>query len=95
MINSFSIFKNEPTDNPKSPTHSISAKIGEEYRTIGKCWTKDGAKGKFLSCQLSDVYQDKPGYEIELKLPQTNKPVVKVIDPANGRDLTPDDSNPF
>jgi len=58
MIKNFSIFKNKPNDNEKFPTHSISAKIGEEYVNIGACWTKEGKGGKFLSCKLQDVYVD-------------------------------------
>lgn len=58
MIKNFSIFKNKPSDNEKLPTHSISAKIGEEYVNIGACWTKEGKGGKFLSCKLQDVYVD-------------------------------------
>lgn len=58
MIKNFSIFKNKPSDNEKLPTHSISAKIGEEYVTIGACWTKEGKAGKYLSCKLQDVYVD-------------------------------------
>lgn len=29
------------SDNPKLPTHSISVKVGEEFITVGACWTKD------------------------------------------------------
>lgn len=58
MIKNFSIFKNKPSDNEKLPTHSISAKIGEEYLTIGACWTKEAKNGKYLSCKLQDVYVD-------------------------------------
>lgn len=57
-IKNFSIFKNKPSDNEKLPTHSISAKIGEEYVTIGGCWTKEGKSGKYLSCKLQDVWVD-------------------------------------
>jgi hypothetical protein len=58
MIKNFSIFRNKPSDNEKAPTHSISAKIGEEYVNIGVCWTKEAKNGKFLSCKLQDVYVD-------------------------------------
>lgn len=58
MIKNFSIFKNKPSDNEKLPTHSISAKIGEEYVTIGACWTKESTNGKYLSCKLQDTYVD-------------------------------------
>jgi uncharacterized protein (DUF736 family) len=58
MIKNFSIFKLKEQKNEKSPTHTISAKIGEEYVTIGCCWTKEGKGGKFLSCKLQDVYVD-------------------------------------
>lgn len=58
MIKNFSIFKNKPSDNEKFPTHTISAKYGEDYVNIGACWTKEGKGGKFLSCKLQDVYVD-------------------------------------
>ncbi len=58
MIKNFSIFRNKPNDNEKLPTHSISAKIGDEYVTIGGCWTKEAKNGKYLSCKLQDVWVD-------------------------------------
>ena len=58
MIKHFSIFKNKPSDNEKLPTHSISAKYGDEYVTIGGCWTKEGKGGKYLSCKLQDAWVD-------------------------------------
>ena len=57
-MKNFSIFKNKPSDNEKLPTHTISMKVGEEYVTVGACWTKDGNGGKFLSCKLSDAWVD-------------------------------------
>lgn len=59
MYKNFSIFKNKQSDNPKSPTHSISMKVGEEYVKVGSCWTKESKSGdKFLSCSLQDAYVD-------------------------------------
>ena len=55
-MKNFSIFKLKSSDNEKAPTHTISAKIGEEYVTIGCCWTKEGKNGKFLSCKVQDAY---------------------------------------
>lgn len=61
-IKNFSIFKNQPSDNPKLPTHTISANLGSKesplYVTIGGCWTKEGTKGKYLSCLLQDEFVD-------------------------------------
>ena len=57
-IKNFAIFKAKEGKSDKSPTHNISAKIGEEYVNIGACWTKEGQSGKFLSCKLQDVYVD-------------------------------------
>lgn len=46
-----------PSDNPKLPTHSISVKVGDEFITIGACWTKNMKNGgKFLSCKLQDAW---------------------------------------
>ena len=51
--------KAKPSDNPKLPTHSISVKVGEEFVTVGACWTKDMKNGgKFLSCKLQDAWVD-------------------------------------
>lgn len=58
MIKNFSIFKRKASDNEKAPSHDISAKIGEEYVTIGACWTKESKGGKYLSCKLQDAYVD-------------------------------------
>lgn len=98
-IKNFSIFKQDNKGNEKLPTHGISTKIGEEYVNIGACWTKDSTKGKYLSCKLSDAWVDskdntksRKSYVIvaeeEIELP-------KIVDPKDGRDVTPDESNPF
>jgi len=85
MITNFSIFKVADHDgDPKKPTHSISTKVGEKYEYIGKCWTKDGAKGKFLSCNLDTPYKEKAGWKIEPELPQASEPVITM----DGRDIT-------
>ena len=58
QIKNFSIFRAKESKSDKSPTHNISAKIGEEYVNIGACWTKEGKAGKYLSCKLQDAYVD-------------------------------------
>ena len=58
MIKNFSIFKRKSSENEKAPSHDISAKIGEEYVTIGACWTKESKGGKYLSCKLQDAFVD-------------------------------------
>lgn len=92
MIKSFNIMKAKPSDNPKLPTHSISVKVGEEFITVGACWTKDMKNGgKFLSCKLQDAWvntqdntKSRRGYGIiaEQKEVNTN------IDPETGIDCT-------
>jgi len=61
-MKNFSIFKNQPNTNEKAPTHTISANVGTkeqpEYVNIGSCWTKQGNKGAFLSCNLQDEWVD-------------------------------------
>ena len=57
-MKTFSIFKKDNKGDEKRPTHSISAKIGEDYVEVGVCWTKDGKNGKYLSCKLQDAYAD-------------------------------------
>ncbi len=72
-IKNFSIFKVKEHDgDPKKPTHSISTKIGEKYEYIGKCWTKDSNNGKFLSCSLDREYKGKPGYHVEIDVPEAS-----------------------
>lgn len=88
--------KAKPSDNPKLPSHSISIKVGEEFITVGACWTKEMKNGgKFLSCKLQDAWvstedgkKSRRGYGIIEDKPEP------IIDPSDGRDLTPDD-NPF
>lgn len=79
MIKNFSIFKVKDHDgDEKKPTHSISTKIGEKYEYIGKCWTKESAGGKFLSCSLDKPYNGKAGYTIEVDIPETPRDVSKL-----------------
>lgn len=59
QITNFSIFKNKPSDNPKAPSHFLSAKIGEEHVRIGVLWTKENQYGKYLSGQLQEAWMDK------------------------------------
>lgn len=98
MIKNFSIFKQDNKGNEKLPTHAISTKIGDDYVTIGACWTKDSKAGKYLSCKLSDVWVDtkdstksRKSYVIVAE-EEIELPVEKLIDPSDGRDLT---DNPF
>ena len=59
MQKNFSIFKNKPSENEKAPTHRISMKVGDEYISIGACWSKQSNNGeKYLSCKLQDIYVD-------------------------------------
>lgn len=61
MINNFSIFKLKEQKSEKSPTHTISARVGEEYVQIGSAWTKKGNNGVYLSCQLSKPFTKDSG----------------------------------
>ena len=97
MIKNFAIFKQE-VKNEKSPTHIMSAKVGEEYVNIGACWTKDGNKGKFLSCTLQDAWVDhtdatksRKAYMVVEGSPETppeaqNAPI-KVVDDETGSEI--------
>ena len=59
ILKNFSVFKNKPDDNEKAPTHRLSAKLGEEYISVGSAWTKETKSGdKFLSAQLSNAFVD-------------------------------------
>lgn len=57
-IKNFAIFKvitnGEKKKNEKSPDYTLSVKVGDKYEEIGGGWIKEGAKGKFVSVQLSD-----------------------------------------
>ncbi len=84
MINGFTIFKVKEHDgDEKKPTHSISAKVGEEFIYIGKCWTKTKGDNKYLSCSLDKPYQDKKGYKVVEEVNNANKGPDEV---ANGID---------
>ena len=85
-MDSFAIFKATEKKNEKSPDYNISMKIGEKYETIGGCWIKDGAKGKFFSCQLSKSYKDRAGYHIEIDIPKA---------PETTTSVQPDGSEPI
>jgi uncharacterized protein (DUF736 family) len=65
----------------KSPTHRLSVKDGEKWKEIGKCWTRDGSNGKFLSCMLSKPYMKYPGYSI------VEEKAEPTIDPDSGIDV--------
>ena len=66
MITNFSIFK-ATKEKDNQPDYSISAKIGEEYVTIGAGWIKESQNGKFISCKLSEPYKERPGFEITMQ----------------------------
>lgn len=72
-MKNFSIFKVKEHDgDEKKPTHSISTRIGDKYEYIGKCWTKTHPRnGKYLSCSLDKPYNKKPGFHIEIDIPDT------------------------
>ncbi len=69
-IKSFAIFKNQNKKDEKHPDYRISAKIGEKYEDIGAGWIKEGKSGKFVSCKLSDPRDTRPGYHVEVELPE-------------------------
>lgn len=56
---SLAIFKKDPTDDPKKPSHDVTASLQkpdgtyEKSVNVGSAWTKDGQKGKYLSVGLS------------------------------------------
>jgi hypothetical protein len=97
----FSIFKADTKGNEKLPTHAISMKVGDKYQNIGGCWTKDGQNGKFLSGQIAKSWKgdgkSREGFVIvpendldrlEAKI-QELMGTEKILDPEDGRDLTP------
>lgn len=59
LYKSLAIFKKDPTDDPKKPTHDVTASLQnpdgtyEKSINVGSAWTKDGQKGKYLSVGLS------------------------------------------
>lgn len=83
-IKNFAIFKlpleEGKTYTEKDPSHQIAIKDGEKWRTIGRCWTRDGKSGKFLSCLLSKPYKNYSGYSIVEEKPEPT------IDPVTGID---------
>lgn len=71
QIKNFSIFKNDNKKKDTHPDYQLSAKIGDEYVSIGGAWkkpTKDG-EGTYLSCKLNDAYETRPGFHLEVEVP--------------------------
>jgi len=60
QLTNFSIFKNLKKEKESQPDYTITTKIGEEYKTIGAGWIKEGKNGKYISCKVDDTpYQPK------------------------------------
>lgn len=74
IIKNFSVFRRKPSDNEKAPTHSLSAKIGDEFVDIGGAWTKEGKAGKYLSAQLAKAWVD------HIDKSKTRKSIVMVFE---------------
>ena len=79
-IRNFAIFKNNEKKNDKQPDYTISVKVGEKYVTAGGAWLKEGKTGKFFSCKLSESYQDRPGFYIEVDGVKTEEKPEQIID---------------
>ena len=63
----FLIFKAKEKNNDKSPDFNITAKVGDKFVNIGAGWnrkTKGNPPVGFISCKLSNQYQDKKGYHL-------------------------------
>lgn len=58
--NSGAIFKNLKKANEKQPDYSGTVNVGGTDKQIA-LWIKDGAKGKFFSVQISEVWKPKEG----------------------------------
>jgi uncharacterized protein (DUF736 family) len=54
-LTNFSIFKNtNKKEGSNQPDYTISAKIGDDYVSIGGGWIKDlKSGGKYISCKVS------------------------------------------
>ena len=93
MVKNFSIFKNsKKLPNTPFPDYEISVNLGTkeqpEYVNCGGCWIKDGAKGKFFSCKLSDAYindtKSRPGFSIVADHELGEIAKEPVLDPVSG-----------
>lgn len=58
--NSGAIFKNSKKTSEKQPDYSGTVNIAGTDKQIA-LWVKDGAKGKFFSVQISEVWKPKEG----------------------------------
>lgn len=91
-----SIFKNNNKKKETEPDYTMSAKQGEAFVEVGACWIKDGAKGKYFSCQFKKPYQDKKGFQLvqyaEFSDSSKTEPTQKVDYQAMVNEVVPDDS---
>jgi uncharacterized protein (DUF736 family) len=75
MLRNFSCFKVKDKKKPEHPDYHLSAKIDNEYVTIGAGWIKDSPNGKFISFKLSEPYGARDGFFLQLeKAPMQPEP---------------------
>jgi hypothetical protein len=82
----FSLFKNDKGDNEKRPDYTGDG-MGLDGTPIKvSAWLKDGAKGKFMSCQIKR--KDEVAQQGAAKVQQAAKPAAQ---PSIGKDDFMDD----
>jgi uncharacterized protein (DUF736 family) len=57
----------------KQPDYRLSSNIDGKFVNIGAGWSRTSDKGtKFISCKLSDAYQDLAGWHLEKDVQTTS-----------------------
>lgn len=68
MITNFNIFKNGKKEKDSHPDYRLSAQVNGEYVEIGAGWIKGEGDKKYISCKLTEPYEARNGFHIEMDL---------------------------
>ena len=64
MIKEFTLWRNNKKMKDIHPDYNICIVEEDTFKTIGACWKRESKGKTFLSCKLSEPYQDRNGYHI-------------------------------
>lgn len=58
----FQLWKNNKKTQDNHPDYNICIVEDNTFKYIGACWKRESKGKSFLSCKLSEPYNDKKGY---------------------------------